>query len=53
MGYPGALVFLVLDPISIDVLVTGVSLAIVVQVGLVLVEHLWTIVAGVSKAIVV
>ena len=51
--YPRAFVFFVLDLVPVYVVVAGISLAVVVQVGLVLIENFWTVVAHVPEAIVV
>merc|ERR1712226_810717 len=51
--HPRAFVVIVFYLVSIYILVASISLAIVVHVGLVLVENFWTVVADVSEAVVV
>ena len=52
-SYPRAFVFFVLNPVSIYIIVAGISLAVVVEVSLVLIEDFWTVVADISEAVVV
>ena len=51
--YPWAFVFFVLNPVPIYIIVAGISLAVVVEVSLVLIKDFRTVIADVSEAVMI